>query len=266
MVCRRDSDLPAGSPVNPAPERLADETVGRIAVPKNPTCQYSRLGVVDYQEAWDLQRQLATLRDLNQIPDTLLLLEHPHTYTLGRTGKREHLLAGPEALEAIGATAIDTDRGGDITYHGPGQLVGYPIMLVNDRRDLLQYIRKLEESIIRALNDLGIQSGRISGLTGVWVGEKKIAAIGVKMGRVSTHGFALNVTTDLTYFGHIIPCGIRDKGVTSIEEQVAGPGRAGSSDSLDRRLMEQMVDLLVKHFGKVFERRMAMHIGTACSA
>lgn len=227
------------------------KTGTKIDALPHPLCLYFNLGIVRYHEAWDLQRSLAQQRASDLIPDTLLLLEHPHTYTLGRTGKREHLLIGPKDLQALGALVVDSDRGGDITYHGPGQLVGYPIMLVTDRRDLLRYIRNLEETVIRALADLGVSGGRIVGLSGVWVGNRKICAIGVKMGRVTTHGFALNVTTDLSYFGHIVPCGIRDKGVTSIEEQRPELAARSPED-----LITITTTLIAKHFGEVFERCM----------
>jgi lipoyl(octanoyl) transferase len=201
-------------------------------------CRVSYLGLTGYQEAWDLQRKLGELRGRDEIPDTLLLLEHSHTYTLGRTADPANLLLGAAELKARGAEVFHIDRGGDVTYHGPGQLVGYPIMLVEDRRDLLRYIRNLEETIILTLADFEIVSGRIEGLSGVWIGDKKIAAIGVKMGRVTSHGFALNVTTDLSYFSHIVPCGIRDKGVTSMAEQL--PHRAVSC--VDRGATVEIVD------------------------
>ena len=222
--------------------------------PKLPPCSASYLGRVPYQEAWDLQRRLGELRARDEIPDTLLLLEHPHTYTLGRTGQSSNLLRTEEELVAFGARVFNVDRGGDVTYHGPGQLVGYPIMLVEDRRDLLRYIRNLEEAIIRALADFRIASGRIGGLSGVWIGERKIAAIGVKMGRVTSHGFALNVTTDLSYFDHIIPCGLRGKGVTSMAEQVQSLDPGGPQEAtLD---LTDVVRSVVIHFGQVFGRAM----------
>lgn len=176
------------------------------------------LGPVEYQAAWDLQRRLVEERGAGRIPDQLLLLEHPHTFTIGRSGTRDHLLVSPERLDALGATVLDVDRGGDITYHGPGQLVGYPIFDLTARgRDVHAYVRGLEEALIRLLTRFNIAASRSPGLTGVWVGDEKIAAIGVRITRwITLHGFALNVNPDLTYFEAIVPCGIRDRGVTSM--------------------------------------------------
>ncbi|HEV3310450.1 MAG TPA: lipoyl(octanoyl) transferase LipB [Chloroflexota bacterium] len=245
--------------------------VEKVSIDREPPpCRVAFLGRVPYQEAWDLQRSLAVRRVADEIPDTLLLLEHPHTFTIGRTGDPANILIAGDQLAALGAEVFDIDRGGDVTYHGPGQLVGYPIMLVEDRRDLLQYIRNLEESIILALADFGIQGGGIPGLSGVWIGNDKIAAIGVKMGRVTSHGFALNVTTDLSYFGHIVPCGIRGRGVTSMAEQ-----KAASTQSTDREMLspesgargtngdqgelevsvESVASSVSNAFGQVFGRR-----------
>ena len=183
------------------------------------TCHVLRLGLLGYQESWDKQRELVRQRSSRQINDTLMLLEHPHTYTLGRATQDGHLLVSPETLVAQGVTLIESDRGGDITYHGPGQVVGYPILkLSRHGGDLLRYLRMLEEVIIVVLADYGIRAGRIDGLTGVWVGDAKIAAIGVKLSAsgITHHGFALNVTTDMHYFAQIIPCGIIGKDVTSM--------------------------------------------------
>jgi lipoyl(octanoyl) transferase len=183
------------------------------------------LGVIAYQECWERQRALAAAVLTREEPETLLLLEHPHTYTCGRSGGRGHILVGEAELASLGATVLDVDRGGDVTYHGPGQLVGYPIInLFSNRigRDYRAYVRALEEVLINLLADYAIPSYRIDGLSGVWVddfgNQAKIAAIGVKVdGRgVTTHGIALNVGTDLAYFNKIIPCGIADKGVTSM--------------------------------------------------
>src|SRR5438874_11811959 len=153
-----------------------------------------RLGVVDYLRAWRFQREQAGRVSRRELPDVLLLLEHPHTYTIGRGGTRDHLLADEATLARIGAVAYDVDRGGDITYHGPGQLVGYPLLRVERfERDVYGYLRRLEEALIGALGALGIAAGRYPGYTGVWVGDEKIAAIGVKLSRhVTLHGFALN--------------------------------------------------------------------------
>jgi lipoate-protein ligase B len=184
------------------------------------------LGVIAYQECWERQRTLAAAVLAREEPESLLLLEHPHTYTCGRSGGRGHILVGEAELVSLGATVLDVDRGGDVTYHGPGQLVAYPIInLFANRigRDYRAYVRALEEVLINLLADYAIESYRIAGLSGVWVddlgNQAKIAAIGVKVdGRgVTTHGIALNVSTDLSYFNKIVPCGIADKDVTSME-------------------------------------------------
>lgn len=175
---------------------------------------------VEYQTAWDWQRQLAQQRSAGEVEDTVLLLQHPHTYTLGRATKDGHLLVDTSTLAAQGVALIASDRGGDITYHGPGQIVGYPILkLSRHGGDVGRYLRLLEETIILTLASYGITGSRSAGLTGVWVGMEKIAAIGVKLSAsgVTQHGFALNVTTDLRYFQQIIPCGIVGRGVTSLD-------------------------------------------------
>lgn len=181
-------------------------------------CQVQQLGRVGYTEALRLQHQAVALRKAAAIPDTLLLLEHPHVYTLGRNARQEHLLVSKERLAEIGAQVFETDRGGDITYHGPGQLVGYPIIdLTQHRRDVAWYMRSLEEVFIRVAADFGIQAGRLNGATGVWVGREKLVAMGVHISRwVTSHGFAFNVNPDLRFFDNIVPCGLRDKGVTSL--------------------------------------------------
>ena len=184
-----------------------------------------RLGVIGYAEALDLQQALVDSRRAGRIPDTLLLLEHPPVITLGvkTRGSRDHVLASAEALGEAGVEVHDTGRGGDVTYHGPGQLVGYPIFDLNpDRRDVHRYVRDLEEMLIRAVARLGVEAGRVEGLTGVWVGprgrEEKVAAIGIRISRwITSHGFALNVSADLDHFKLIVPCGIADHGVTSLE-------------------------------------------------
>lgn len=184
-----------------------------------------RLGRVDYAAALELQARLVEERRSGAIGDSLLLLEHPPVITLGvkTRGKPTNIIASPEALAAEGVSVFETGRGGDITYHGPGQLVGYPILdLRPDRCDVHRYVRDLEEVLIRALQDFRIEGRRVAGLTGVWVGpagrEEKIAAIGVRISRwITSHGFALNVATDLRHFRLIVPCGIADRGVTSIE-------------------------------------------------
>jgi len=179
---------------------------------------YSNLGTVSYQEAWDLQKTIHLMRTSGTIEDTLLLLEHPHTYTLGKTADRANLIGSQEYLEKNGVSVFEIDRGGDITYHGPGQIVGYPIIDLNKwKPDTHLYLRNLEEIIIKVLAEYGIESGRKPEYTGVWVGESKIAAIGIRVSRwVTMHGFAFNINTDLELFNGIIPCGIKDKEVTSL--------------------------------------------------
>ena len=185
------------------------------------TIEVRRLGVVPYAEGLALQKTLVEERKADRIPDQLLLLEHPPVITLGvkTRNDRSHVVATESTLREHGIEVFETGRGGDVTYHGPGQLVGYPIIdLKPDRCDVHRYVRDLEEVLIRAVERFGIRAGRMPGLTGVWVGEDKLAAIGVRISRwVTSHGFALNVTTDLDHFGFIVPCGITDKGVTSLE-------------------------------------------------
>mgnify|MGYP001616716322 CR=1 FL=1 len=174
-----------------------------------------RLGVVPYVEALALQRALVADRQAGRIGDVLLFVEHPHVLTLGSRGDggRAHILLASEALAARGVEVHETGRGGDITYHGPGQIVGYPILdLKPDRCDVHRYVRDLEEVLIRTAADCGVTAGRVDGLTGVWVGPEKLAAIGVRIARwVTSHGFALNLTTDLEYFSFIVPFGIADR-------------------------------------------------------
>jgi len=214
-------------------------------------CDYAWLGRVEYREAWDYQRELARRRALREIPDTLLLLEHPPVYTTGRRGPGANLRL-PES--ALGAPLIETDRGGDITFHGPGQLVAYPIIDLHAAgRTVVSYVRALEETIIRTLRANGIEGQTECGLTGVWVGEAKIAAIGVRVGKpagavggwVTGHGLALNVDVDLAWFERIVPCGIADRGVTSIQ---ALTGTAPAITDVAQRLAND--------FGTVFGRRM----------
>ena len=185
------------------------------------------LGTLDYQAALDLQRDLVERRKRGEIPDHLLLLEHPDVITLGVKNRsdRSHVLESDAALAEKGIALFETGRGGDVTYHGPGQLVGYPIIdLKPDRCDVHRYVRDLEEVLIRAVSDFGIEAGRIAGLTGIWVGPDKLAAIGVRISRwITSHGFALNVATDLARFGLIVPCGITDKGVTSMAQVLGHP-------------------------------------------
>lgn len=184
------------------------------------------LGRMDYGKARNFQEALAVDRAEGRIPDTLILLEHPHTITLGRRGKEANLLLPPQQLEKEGIAVCRTDRGGDVTYHGPGQLVGYPVVNVRDRAGRIGgYLRDLERMLLLALADFGLVAKTIEGYTGVWVGNEKIAAIGIKVNSrgISGHGFALNVATDLAYFDKIVPCGILDKGVTSLEQALKRP-------------------------------------------
>jgi lipoyl(octanoyl) transferase len=202
-----------------------------------------QLGLVDYAAALELQKEKVAQRKAGAIPDTLLLLEHPHVYTLGRNARQENMLVSEEFLASRGAQVFPTDRGGDVTYHGPGQLVGYPILdLTRHRRDISWYMRSLEEVLIRTANDYGIEAGRSKGAAGVWVGDDKLTAVGVHLSRwVTSHGFALNVNTDLRYFEWIVPCGLQGKGVTSLAKLL---GHAVE--------MEEVTERVVEHFGEVF--------------
>jgi lipoyl(octanoyl) transferase len=204
-----------------------------------------RLGLVPYADALALQEHLVEERRHGRIGDVLLLVEHPHVLTLGVRGDggRSHILAAPDVLGSRGVEVHETGRGGDITYHGPGQLVGYPIIdLKPDRCDVHRYVRDLEEVLIRVAADYGLTGERVAGLTGVWVGGEKIAAIGVRIARwVTSHGVALNVTTDLDYFNLIVPCGIADRGVTSLSKLLGRP--------VNHREVE---DHLVQRFTEVF--------------
>lgn len=187
------------------------------------TVAVRRLGVVPYREAWAMQQELAAARRAGPIPDTVLLLQHPHTYTIGRSGTRAHVFLTDAELAERGIVCLEVDRGGDVTYHGPGQLVGYPILDLGPTPDVGRYLRLLEASLIDVLADFGIGADRLPGYTGVWIGNRKIGAIGVKVAQgITTHGFALNVTTDLAYFSHILPCGIPDKGITSMALELGG--------------------------------------------
>jgi lipoyl(octanoyl) transferase len=205
---------------------------------------------VPYAEALAMQRALVEQRYRAAIPDTLLLVEHPHVLTLGVRGDggRSHVLVSVDALAERGIAIHETGRGGDITYHGPGQLVGYPIVdLKPDRCDVHRYVRDLEDVLIRTAASYGINAGRVDGLTGVWVGRDKLAAIGVRISRwITSHGFALNVTTDLDYFDLIVPCGIAHRGVTSLARLLG--------HSVD---LCEVEDRIAVHFCAVFDRQTA---------
>jgi lipoyl(octanoyl) transferase len=222
--------------------------VGHVGPTARPL-DVRRLGRVPYTEALALQRSLVDDRRAGRIDDTLLLVEHPHVLTLGVRGDggRSHILATGDLLASRGIEVHETGRGGDITYHGPGQIVGYPIVDLNpDRRDVHRYVRDLETVLIRTAADYGIAAGRIEGLTGVWVGNEKLAAIGVRIARwITSHGFAFNVNTDLAHFDLIVPCGIADRGVTSLARLL---GRPPDTAEVENRIIE--------HFANVFDMSM----------
>src|SRR5437868_115862 len=213
------------------------------------------LGRIDYATALDLQRSLVELRKQGCIADTLLLLEHNQVITLGRNTNKQNLIAPPALLAQKGVELYETDRGGDVTFHGPGQLVGYPIFDLRGfipRMGAVEYVRNLEEVLIRTCGDLGIPCQRVSGLTGVWTQtaeQRKIAAIGVHISRgVTSHGFAMNVTTDLDYFKLIVPCGISDKVVTSIAQEIETRHRPLPS-------IEDVMNLVSTNLGRIFHQQ-----------
>lgn len=211
------------------------------------------LGTVPYVEAGELQKRLVEQRKIDSIPDQLLLLEHPPVITLGvRTrDDRSHIVASAETLKVEGVEVVESGRGGDVTYHGPGQLVGYPIIdLKPDRCDVHRYVRDLEEVLIQAVATFGVSAHRMSGLTGVWVGDNKLAAIGVRVARwVTSHGFALNVTTKLDHFNLIVPCGITDKGVTSLHVLTG-----------EELTVESVIPAIREAFGSVFGRMVVAQV------
>ena len=206
-----------------------------------------RLGTVGYSDALALQRALVEERRAERVPDLLILLQHPAVITLGVKGDggRSHVVATPDRLSELGITVEETGRGGDVTYHGPGQIVGYPILdLRPDRQDVHRYVRDLEEVMIRTSADYGLEAGRIAGLTGTWIGADKIGAIGVRISRwITSHGFAFNVSTRLDHFQLIVPCGIADRGVTSLEKLT---GRELSIEEVEERIIHR--------FAEVFDR------------
>ena len=212
-------------------------------------CHLRYLGSVPYGEAHELQKQLVEKRKADEIPDTFLLLEHPHVITLGRAADRTNILADEAMRAQFGVELHETGRGGDVTYHGPGQLVGYPIIkLQPGRQDIRRYVRDLQEVLIRAAADFGVEAEPRGGdFVGVWVGNEKLAAIGIRISRwVTMHGFAFNVTTDLNYFRLIVPCGIKPEGghgVTSLQ-QLTGK----------QLTLQEVAERVVHHFGEVFNR------------
>ena len=228
---------------------------------KNKEVKYIRLGLTDYKEAWDYQERLFAeivakkIKNRDLLPEHreptenyLLFCSHPHVYTLGKSGKEENLLANDRKLQQIHASYYRINRGGDITYHGPGQIVVYPILdLDNFFTDIHQYLRLLEEAVILTLGNYGIEGGRIAGLTGVWIdhldqhNQRKIAAMGVKSSRwVTMHGLAFNVNTDLSYFNNIVPCGIDDKAVTSMEKEL---GHSVDISEVEEMLLQNLAGL-----------------------
>lgn len=214
-------------------------------------CETRFLGLLSYAEALALQEELVGRRKNDEINDTLLLLEHPHVITLGRAANRKNVLVDDAARTQFGVEIFETGRGGDVTYHGPGQLVGYPIIkLLPDRQDIRRYVRDIQEVLIRVARDFGVEAEPRDGdYIGVWVGDEKLAAIGIRISRwVTMHGFAFNVTTDLNYFQLIVPCGIqRDggHGVTSLEKLLGHPVEIGA-----------VAASVARHFGEVFNREM----------
>jgi lipoyl(octanoyl) transferase len=233
----------------------------------NKHTRYINLGLIDYQDAWNYQtslfeKVLGVKSENRSLPENqqhltenfLLFCQHPHVYTLGKSGKEDNLLVKTDELKGIGATYYHINRGGDITYHGPGQIVGYPIIdLENFFTDIHRYMRFLEEAVIQTIAEFGVNAGRIPGLTGVWLnydnGEsaRKICALGVKTSRwVTMHGFALNVNTDLNYFSHIVPCGINDKEVTSLQKELG--------NEVDLKVVEEILkDKIAGMFGMNLE-------------
>lgn len=225
----------------------------RKVIQKEKTCWVVNLGLVPYAEACDFQLKLVQSRKAGAIPDALLLCEHPHVITLGRNGRREHLLASDNSLAQMNVGFHLSDRGGDITYHGPGQIVGYPILdLTEHKRDVRWYVEQLEDVMIRATAEFGLSAKRVEGQHGVWLEskasspEEKLGALGVHLSRwVTSHGFAYNVSTDLRYFDLIVPCGIAGKRATSLER------------ALDRQVSAAEVERhLIAHFGEIFGRSM----------
>ena len=237
------------------------EMSAAAAVCNARACQVIRLGRVPYSDAWALQREYVELRRAGEIPNRLLLLEHPPVITLGRNARREHLLSSADVLTAEGIDLVETNRGGDVTFHGVGQLVAYPILdLSRIRKDVVWYVRTLEEVVIRTLRELDLAAERRAGMTGVWVEDGKVAAIGVHISRwITSHGLALNVDTDLHYYRHIVPCGIARYPVTSLREllghavDLSRPAVDRARLAVDRARLEER---LAFHMGELFHLEM----------
>ena len=215
----------------------------------NKSLTYCDLGFIDYLEAWDLQKEIFSKRVLGEVEDVLLLLEHPNTYTLGKTAHKENLKGTEDYLKENQISVYDIDRGGDITYHGPGQIVGYPIVDLNNwLKDTHKYLRALEEVIIKTCSEYNLICGRNSKHTGVWIEDRKIAAIGIKVSRwITMHGFAFNVNTDLNLFNGIIPCGIQDKSVTSLSKEL---NKKNSILEVKEKLLKNFFNVF--NYNKVF--------------
>ena len=243
----RDISLPPAMSAAPAPLRrprrdepfLPASDARPLLLAHGGLLTVERLGTVAYQPTWELQDELAEQRRGRRIGDRLLLLEHFPVYTIGRGGDEANLLASPERLRQLGAELVKIDRGGDITFHGPGQLVAYPIVELREPLDLRRYVRALEAALIATAARFGVEAGRVEGLVGVWVEEhRKLAAIGVRVRRgVTTHGLALNVNADLRWFDEMIPCGIRDKEVTSLAREL---GRPVEMEAVEEALAEEL--------------------------
>ena len=219
-------------------------SISRAAEQERHLLTAAWLGRVDYAAAWSWQQELFLARLDGERGDSMMLLEHPHTYTLGRRALEEDLVYGEAQRAALGISLFRIDRGGRATYHGPGQLVGYPILALGERYDVIEYLRNLEEVLIRTAADLGVEAARDPQNTGVWVGSNKIGAIGVKITRgITMHGFAFNVTTDLSMFTGIVPCGIQGRWVTSVQQET---GR--------KHTVKEVAAIAAEHMGTVFGR------------
>lgn len=247
----RDISTPPDEAPTATPRRPDPAAAYRPASDEHPllaahggTLTVEHLGTVAYRPTWELQDELAEQRRTRRIGDRLLLLEHFGVYTIGRGGDASNMLASPDRLRELGAELVRIDRGGDITFHGPGQIVAYPIVELRDPLDLRRYVRTLEAAVIETAAAFGVEAGRLDGLPGIWVdGRRKLAAVGVRVKRgVTTHGLALNVNNDLRWFDEMIPCGIRDKEVTSLAQEL---GRPVATDAV----AEELAGQLAAHFG-----------------